>query len=686
MKRNVLVLLAALLLVSTAASAWNVFQEEKFTTAQAGTLPATMNADWDAGVDVKVVAIGSAQITSGTAITIPAPRPGGDGYALQIGDVGEGGFNFCWPSSKIAKSVNAVSAAVYTYFGPDVDWEQDYGIFLCGKEDPTPNFGAVIYDQLYGYWFLISKNSSWGSYVPPDGTAFLLRRAASGGWVKVAEGTGVYGTSWHTLRLERDASNTIKGYVDGTLEVVFTDPAPLDAGFPGMMFYNGSADLNIVGVFDDFVWEDAVRIADAFDSLDYGKYGYDRAYDAVSVAGGKLVLSGGAWGYPRVSSACNFTFDQPKTLTAVLSFPTPGGEFEFRYGMNTRDGVAMAVGIAYDGGYKLRVRRAALWDNVQTQNLSRPLVADEVLTFTAVRQNQSITLTLKDATDATLGTLTHTYPDDTFPNYGLLMPSHFLKPDPNSNVSSAIDSVEVRDETNTVIFADDFAGSALNPAKWYSESDAVDAPVTVDNFWKAAWVAGAVEFTNVGGTEVTNFPLRRATVGTFDDFDLQAVFKVVDNTVVTPGLWGSSSYNGYFGVDLRLGENATTYTEVMVYPTPGIANILGTGVPSPALLITQYPAEDVLAAIPIAEIPNDGVCALNIRANGPSIGVALGSGKANMQFFALTDAAAVNPAAGVINFYSVNIAKVQLDEYSVFDVEQGGIAYPATGVDDWMHY
>jgi len=248
MKQFIYILSVCLLLVPTAFCATTILQED-FTPAQVGTLPTTLWGEWDSGVDVIVVSLATA--------SVPVDHTGGDGYIVRLGDINDSGYNFCYSSDTAALVTdNAVESWVYLSFDT-VTWERDYGVFLRCTPDPAPSLGGkAVYNDCKGYWFFVTINSSWGSYVPPNMRAFMLKRTlGTTDWVQIGDtGTSDYTTGWHKLRLEALGSE-IKGYVDGNLEVIATD-TDYTAGFAGMAYYNGVLTTpDLVGAFDNFKWE-----------------------------------------------------------------------------------------------------------------------------------------------------------------------------------------------------------------------------------------------------------------------------------------------------------------------------------------------------------------------------------------------------------------------------------------------
>jgi len=243
--KQITVLLSVCLLLTATNAFCQILLQEDFTSGENGTLPGSLDAEWDAGVDVIVVDLATAGLDSAS------DHSGGDGYVLRVGDIGAGGYNFAFPAAFTTASATDSAVEAWAYFDFDgQSVERDYGVFLRSEPDP----GGGVYPLRSAYWLFVTVNSSWSGYVPGDFHAFILKRTAtSGGWVQIgSEGTGSYGTGWHQLVLAATGS-LIEGYVDGNLEVSATD-TDITAGFAGMVYYDDN-DVNSTGVFDNFLWQ-----------------------------------------------------------------------------------------------------------------------------------------------------------------------------------------------------------------------------------------------------------------------------------------------------------------------------------------------------------------------------------------------------------------------------------------------
>lgn len=220
-----------------------VIQQEDFTSAQNGTLPATLDAEWDAGIDVIVTDLATMGISS--------DHTGGDGYVLRLADLGDAYWDFCFPANYQTISYPDSAAEAWVYFDFEgISAERDFGLYIRS----APDSGGGVYPLRAGYWLFVTANSSWSGYTPTDYRAFILRYNGTS-WVQIgSEGTADYTTGWHTLRIEAIGSE-IKGYVDGNLEVSGTD-TEFATGFAGMVYYNDPGNgADEAGAFDNFLWE-----------------------------------------------------------------------------------------------------------------------------------------------------------------------------------------------------------------------------------------------------------------------------------------------------------------------------------------------------------------------------------------------------------------------------------------------
>lgn len=264
-KKFGILVMVFLVLASFAFSA--VLQQEDFTPAENGTKPAGIKGEWDADTDLIVIPIASANPA------VAADHTGGDGYVLQVGDVGAGAYNFAWPSSYTPQTYSEAECWVYFNFD-GVTAERDYIMIIHGSENVSESY---YYNGRPGYWLMVTVNSSWGTYTPPDKTAFLLKRATDdSAWVipVLDEGTGTYDTGWHKMRLEITSSGEIKGYIDDVLEVSATD-TDYTSGFPVMAFYDNGTDNTVAGAFDNFVWSSSPPPPPVVTAVESGWYLYE---------------------------------------------------------------------------------------------------------------------------------------------------------------------------------------------------------------------------------------------------------------------------------------------------------------------------------------------------------------------------------------------------------------------------
>jgi hypothetical protein len=244
MKKLSLIVLFVLISISSFAG---IIQQDDFTPAQNGTLPSDFTALYDAGVDVIVTQYSN---VSG----VVADHTGGDGYVLRLGDLGSGGGTYNWGyMTDLSKATTDSSVEVWVNLSFDTvafPLERDYGVIARCTSGPAQGAGARN-----GYMFLITSNSSWGSYYPANATPFIVAMVG-GSWLKVAEGTTPVSNGWHKLKIKA-VGTQITGYVDGVQACTGTD-ATFSRGVGGLVYYedNGSAiSYPYAAAFDNFIFQ-----------------------------------------------------------------------------------------------------------------------------------------------------------------------------------------------------------------------------------------------------------------------------------------------------------------------------------------------------------------------------------------------------------------------------------------------
>ncbi len=240
--------------IATMASA-AVIQQNDFTSAQNGTLPSDISALYDPGVDALVTGYSN---VSG----VIADHSGGDGYVLRLADLGStgGGYNWAYVTD-YAKATSDSYAEAWVYINLDTTAftaERDYGLFIRCTSGAALGTSA----SRNGYMFLITANSAWGTYTPPNFTPFLLKRNGSSGWVMLNQASVTVTNGWHKIKVEA-VGTTVKGYVDDVLVAQATD-STFTSGIAGMVYYddNGSPDYPYSGAFDNFVFGTSDAIND----------------------------------------------------------------------------------------------------------------------------------------------------------------------------------------------------------------------------------------------------------------------------------------------------------------------------------------------------------------------------------------------------------------------------------------
>ena len=131
--RRILVCTCAGLVFLAQAAFATVLLQHDFTSAENGTLPSPLSGEWDAGVDLKVVALSAA------SPVVPSDHTGGDGYGVQIGDLGAAGYNFVYPLGQTAQSDSQIEAWAYFAFD-SVTVERDYFLVAHASLNASDSF------------------------------------------------------------------------------------------------------------------------------------------------------------------------------------------------------------------------------------------------------------------------------------------------------------------------------------------------------------------------------------------------------------------------------------------------------------------------------------------------------------------------------------------------------------------
>jgi len=236
--------------VAAAASGAVILQED-FTSAQNGTLPASLSASYDGGTDVVVVPLATMQPAIG------ADHTGGDGYVCRVGDLGPGGggYNWIYPTSAAPQTDVRVAGWVY------VDWttwdptplERDYMI-MARMTNVNPQSSPTR----QGYFFLVTANSSWSGITPdpPNFKPFLMKKVGTSHSVIGSYGASDVTTGWHYFELEINGSNLV-GKVDGTTVASGTDSS-YTSGNVAWGYYDdngGTSSYPYAAAWDNIIYE-----------------------------------------------------------------------------------------------------------------------------------------------------------------------------------------------------------------------------------------------------------------------------------------------------------------------------------------------------------------------------------------------------------------------------------------------
>lgn len=239
------ILTLAMLLIA-ATGFCGVIQSNDFTPAENDTLPTNIVSEWSPNAAVKPL--------NDATLGIPADHAApNDGYCLRLYD--QGGYNFAYPAdyATVSKTDSTVEAWVYVNLDSATS-ERDLGLGIRVGIDPVPDIGGrAIYNEMRGYWFFVTANSSWSGISPnPTNKRAIILKKVSGTFSMVGtEGTSDIVDGWHKFKLVAEGT-TISAYVDDVLQVQGTDTT-YTTGFAAMVYYGGATDA---GGFDNFVWSE----------------------------------------------------------------------------------------------------------------------------------------------------------------------------------------------------------------------------------------------------------------------------------------------------------------------------------------------------------------------------------------------------------------------------------------------
>jgi hypothetical protein len=230
------VLLFGLALAGVASIA--TAQSYNFTAAEVNTLPAGLSASYDGGVDAIVVPFGT------MSPTIGADHAGGDGHVARIGDLaaGGGGYNWIFPTTQPSIADVRISGWVY------VDWEtvdgvaeRDY-IQLIRLQNADPQVTGSAAGTRQGYFFLVTKDSSWGGLAtnPTNKRPFIMKRVGTVHTLIGSEGTTDVNTGWHRFSFEASGT-TLTGSIDGSVVATGTDSTYTTGGWAVGYYDDNSA-------------------------------------------------------------------------------------------------------------------------------------------------------------------------------------------------------------------------------------------------------------------------------------------------------------------------------------------------------------------------------------------------------------------------------------------------------------
>ena len=231
-----------------------IIEQYSFTAAQTGTLPAPLSGSYEPGTDVSV------QPLAAFLPSIAVDHPGGDGYAVRVGDLDLDGAGYNWLFSTTAAAQTNVSLSAWVY----IDWEtvdapaqqRAYLLLLRSATDPNPQ----EIPQRQGYIFVIAQDSAWSgiSPNPPAKRPFIMKLEDTDHTLLSSYGTADIGTGWHLLKVQAEGS-VLRFFVDDMANPVATaTDSTYASGFAGIGYYDdnyGGPNPSYAAAYDEVIYE-----------------------------------------------------------------------------------------------------------------------------------------------------------------------------------------------------------------------------------------------------------------------------------------------------------------------------------------------------------------------------------------------------------------------------------------------
>lgn len=442
----------------------------------------------------------------------------------------------------------------------------------------------------------------------------------------------------------------------------------------------------------------AVLLTDNFSAstLDDLKYPLVAAIGDVQQTGGELILTATTGEvFPRIGS---IRTDFPDNIELVAnmrmidvgrrSTSLAEANAGFRANSGNYDGVGATAEIfTYITNDStpdlLRLRRSAAWANIASQNLSANLVnGQEVILRQVVNvAADTVTATLTDKNTSTVLATVTGAPSSVgggLPNGGSLMLQAF------NMRQVAFQDLTIKDNggAGSIIFQDTFDG-IFDVTKWYAPNPNKITFATLNTSTGRVVLDGDSPLNTSG--DFAFLPTRQQ----FGNFDMQAVYLLGNPNS------GAGVREGEDHFALRFRETSgNAWYELVVWPNPGLADIDGTGVATPAIGLRKPGAtagtfEYLNGPFTLAQTFNPGQqVVLNLKVNGSSLTGYIGLDKTTTvgPSVSATDSSF---ASGIVNFASFGLVGVDVDEYTVWDFGTGSLPATPAGILDvqgWQNY
>ena len=333
---------------------------------------------------------------------------------------------------------------------------------------------------------------------------------------------------------------------------------------------------------------------------------------------------------------------------------------------------SMGCRIYQDSGtmeWRLLVGGINGWEAKDTAVLDGPPTLNETWTLIMEQEGPQLTCTLKDHNDLTTATASGDYSSgyliDEMPVTVAM--ANFNGADQNT---VWIDSIEVKDQNDAVIFSDDYTTS--DPEKLFVDEKILGVwPENRLGEPNSPYLAnGGVNLSGLTGSSAFYSRCPTRNNERYDDFDMLMVLQLVDDTAQGGGS------NGWFATKIRQqGDETPNYT-CAINPTTNQLEI-GPG--------TGY--NSFTTAQSASYTPSTGTdIYVFIQAAGGEVRFGVGPNASTVDA-SVVDSSVALTSEGFFNFANFNLGHVIIKDYTIYEYGTGGFPAPfSSGVADWSLY